>query len=239
MQKTRLFTKVSAILLAGGIGSRMNSQTPKQFLQLAEKPIARYSFDIFSAMSEIDEIIVVCLPEYRDLFESFLHPLPNAVSRLNKHLTFALPGERRQDSVYNGLMEASQDSHFICIHDAARPFIDEALVRRALDAGFAHGAATVGMPVKFTVKQSDKHHFVHSTPDRAYIWEIQTPQVIRKDILQEGFNYANKNHLTVTDDVSLVELLGKEVKLVEGSHINLKITVPTDLMIAQNYLSPF
>lgn len=229
MQKTRSFTKVSAILLAGGIGSRMNSQTPKQFLQLAEKPIARYSFDIFSAMSEIDEIIVVCLPEYRDLFEILS----------DKHLTFALPGERRQDSVYNGLMEASHDSNFICIHDAARPFIDEALVRRALDAGFAHGAATVGMPVKFTVKQSDKHHFVRSTPDRAYIWEIQTPQVIMKDLLHQGFNYANKNHLTVTDDVSLVELLGKEVKLVEGSHINLKITVPTDLMTAQNYLSPF
>lgn len=229
MQKTLSSNKISAILLAGGIGTRMNSQKPKQFLHLAEKPIARYSFDIFFAMSEIDEIIVVCLPEYRDLFE-----VPS-----NKRLTFAWPGERRQDSVYNGLMKASQDSHFICIHDAARPFIDEALVRRALDAGLIHGAATVGMPVKFTVKQSDKHHFVHSTPDRAYIWEIQTPQVIRKDLLHEGFDYANQNQLTVTDDVSLVELLGKEVKLVEGSHINLKITVPTDLMIAQNYFSPF
>lgn len=228
MQKTHSLTRFSAILLAGGIGSRMNSQIPKQFLQLAEKPISRYSFDIFSAMSEIDEIIVVCLPEYCGLFES-----------LSKHVTFALPGDRRQDSVYNGLMKVSKNSNFICIHDAARPFIDEELVKRALDAGFAHGAATVGMPVKFTIKQSDEHHFVRSTPDRTYIWEIQTPQVIRKDLLQEGFNYAIENNLTVTDDVSLVELLGKKVKLVEGSHINLKITVPSDLMIAQNYFSPF
>lgn len=229
MYNTHSFAKISTILLAGGIGSRMQPEKPKQFLKVRDKAIVRFSFDVFLAMPEIEEIIVVCLPEYRDLFE-----IPINLERFHKQLKFALPGERRQDSVYNGLMQASNDNNFICIHDGARPFIDEALVRRALEAGISHGAATVGMPIKFTIKQSDKHHFVHSTPDRAFIWEIQTPQVVRKDLLQAGFNYANENNLTVTDDVSLVELLGKEVKLIEGSHTNLKITVPADLTIAEN-----
>lgn len=218
--------KISVILLAGGKGSRMQSKQPKQFLQLANKPIACFSFDVFGDMAEIDEIVVVCLPEYRHLFKC-----PE-----NKSLTFALPGDRRQDSVYNGLMKTSNESDFICIHDGARPFIDQKLVRRALNAGISHGAATVGMPIKFTVKQSDEKQFVQSTPDRSFMWEIQTPQVIKKAYLQAGFNYANEKNLTVPDDVSLVELLGKEVKLVEGSHINLKITVPADLVIAESFL---
>lgn len=227
MQTTPSAHKVSAILLAGGIGSRMQSHQSKQFLELQGKPIILYSYELLLTIPEIKEIIIVCLPEYRELF----------TNPTDKHIAFALPGKRRQDSVYNGLMEASKDSTLICIHDGARPFIDEALVTRVLDAGIKYGAATVGMPIKFTIKQSDKEHFVQSTPDRELIWEIQTPQVIHKDLLLAGFKYANENNLTVTDDTSLVELLGKEVKLIEGSHMNLKITVPSDLIIAENYFS--
>jgi len=274
---------ISVILLAGGSGSRMQSSVPKQFLTLGSKPIARYSFDLFMSMPEIDEIIVVCSPESRGLFiaensklnletavqdgkvvrdfdvESLAAgsnhsqkvkappavsgygskdcvnlPSSTAVSRL-KRVSFALPGNRRQDSVYHGLQATSY--HLICIHDAARPFIDKALVLRALEAGSQCGAAAVGLPLKFTIKEIDSAHFVQQTPDRSKMWEIQTPQVLHREILAKGFEHAYQHQLTVTDDVSLAELIQKPVKLVEGSPLNIKVTVPTDLPIAQHLLN--
>lgn len=217
--------KTTAIIVAGGIGTRMQADIPKQFLSLGDKPVARYSFDLFLSMPEIDEIVVVCAPEYQKLF-----------SAATKPIHFALPGERRQDSVFNGLKATSPSQELVLTHDSARPFIDRALVLRALTAGNQWGAATVGMPVKFTVKVSNPQHFVENTPDRTHIWEIQTPQVLHRNILEEGFRMAHQKGLTVTDDVSLAELVGKEVKLVEGSHMNIKVTVPSDLAIANHLL---
>lgn len=217
--------KTSVILLAGGHGTRMQSAVPKQFLEINQKPIVCYSYDLFMQIPEIDEVIVVCTPEFRSLFCCHSKPV-----------IFALPGERRQDSVFNGLQASSHE--LLCIHDAARPFIDRELVSRVLEAGEQFGAATVGIPVKFTVKEIDSLQFVKNTPDRSHIWEIQTPQVLHRDILIKGFQYANQNKLTVTDDVSLAELIQKQVKLVEGSHTNLKITVPGDLAFAQHFIKP-
>lgn len=213
---------VSAILLAGGRGQRMQAALPKQFLLIHQKPIARYSFELFLEMPEITEIIVVCDPEYRHYFNA----------QTDKKIAFALPGERRQDSVYNGLQEISNHNPLVCVHDSARPLIDRQLVVRVLNAAAEIGAATVGMPVKFTVKESDGNDFVSRTPDRSLMWEIQTPQVIEYALLKKAFTYALENQFTVTDDVSLVELLHAKVKLVTGSHQNLKITFPEDLSIA-------
>lgn len=217
--------KTSAIILAGGMGTRMQSHTPKQFLAINQKTIASYSFELFLTMSEIDEIIVVCPPSFRELF----------TSAQAKPVKFALPGERRQDSLYNGLQASSYE--LICIHDAARPFIDRELVLRVLESGRQHGAATAGVPIKFTIKESDPYNFVKNTPNRANIWEIQTPQALHRNMLIEGFKYARENNLTVTDDVSLAELIGTKVKIVEGSHTNIKLTVPSDLNIAAHLLN--
>jgi 2-C-methyl-D-erythritol 4-phosphate cytidylyltransferase len=219
--------RTSIILLAGGNGTRMQASIPKQYMLLNGKPLARYSFDLFLTMHEIDEIIVVCSSEYQHLFDK---------ESSDKPIRFAAPGKRRQDSVYNGLFASTPSHELVCIHDAARPFIDKELVLRVLNGAKLHGAATSAMPLKFTVKQSNKDSFVCSTPDRSLIWEIQTPQAIKRDLLLEGFHSANSQNLTVTDDVSLVELIGKQVKLVEGSYRNLKVTVPTDFAIAKYFL---
>lgn len=215
---------VSVILLAGGIGSRMQSQVPKQFLMLKNKPIALYSFELFLSLPEVSELVVVCAPQFRHLFTSNQSLIP---------ISFALPGERRQDSVYNGLQAMTLSSSLTCIHDSARPFITEKLIRRVIDAAWDHDAAAPGMPVRFTVKECDGKQVVVSTPDRNNIWEIQTPQVIRTEILKKGFAHALENGLTVTDDVSLVEHLKLPVKLVEGSYNNCKITVPEDLALSE------
>ena len=215
---------ISVILLAGGLGTRMKSALPKHLLPLNQKPIVLYSFEVFRRLPEISEIVVVCDSASYSFFPQ------------EKNVKFASPGQRRQDSVYNGLMQVDPRAELICIHDAARPLLSADVVRRCLQAGIAHGAATVGMPVKFTVKESREGNFVKNTLDRSALWEIQTPQVIKKELLEKGFSIADERNLTVNDDVSLVEHLGHPVKIVEGSYANLKITTQEDLPIAERLL---
>jgi 2-C-methyl-D-erythritol 4-phosphate cytidylyltransferase len=127
----------------------------------------------------------------------------------------------------------SSTAPFVCIHDAARPFISYELVKNVMEEAWMHGAASAAVPIKFTIKEAGRDNFVTHTPERSRIWEVQTPQVIKQEWLQEGFKIAKENNITVTDDVSLVELLSYPVKLVEGTHSNLKITTPEDMLLAE------
>jgi 2-C-methyl-D-erythritol 4-phosphate cytidylyltransferase len=224
--------RCSAILLAGGSGSRMHSHIPKQYLLLGQKPLAIHSFETLLTHPDICELVVVCEEPYFLLFESSADKiLGHQVS-----VRFAPPGQRRQDSVENGLKMVAK-SNLVCIHDAARPFITHSLLDRVLHAAETHGAAATAMPLKFTIKETDAHAFVLRTPDRSKFHEIQTPQALHKDILLQGFSEANRQKLTVTDDVSLAELAGKPVKIVQGSPYNLKVTTPDDLQFASVILS--
>lgn len=215
-------TPFHVVLLAGGTGSRMGKEIPKQYLEVKHKPLARYSFEIFSAMPEVHRLIVVCHPSYQHVFQN------------DSRVCFAEPGARRQDSVFNGLQAIGQEG-LVCIHDAARPFITAALVRKVVKEANVSQAAVLGVSVKGTIKVCDQQQFIQQTPDRSTLWEMQTPQVIHSDLLYRGFEAAHRSQLTVTDDVSLVELLGKKVKVVESCYTNFKVTTPEDL-IFMNYL---
>lgn len=216
---------IGVILAAGGVGSRMKTSIPKQFLMLKGKPIILHSLEVFNSIPEIAEVVIVCAPEFRTQFFS-----DQEMFNINKTtITFANPGSRRQDSVYNGLQSMTMEHEWICIHDAARPYITKPLVERVFIEAQKHGSATAAVPLKFTIKEANAQGMVVNTPDRSALWEIQTPQIIRSNLLKEGFEYANQHQLTVTDDVSLIELLGNEVKLAEGCYSNLKITTPEDL----------
>ncbi|MDP1881132.1 MAG: 2-C-methyl-D-erythritol 4-phosphate cytidylyltransferase [Parachlamydiaceae bacterium] len=219
----------SVVYLSGGVGTRMRREIPKQYLIIDSKPIALYGFECFLTLPEVEEIVVVCEEKYENFFNSLAQPR-------SIHLQFARPGDRRQDSVLSGIQKL-KNNPLVCIHDSARPFIDKDLVRRVVNAGHEHNAATVGMPVKMTIKKCDALKMVTETPQRDFLWEIQTPQVVRLDLLKEGFEFVKKHQQTVTDDVSLVELIGKPVQLVEGSYFNIKITTPEDLVTAEQFVT--
>ncbi len=215
---------ISCILLSGGKGQRFGSVTPKQYHLINNKPIAKYSFDIFNSMEEIDEIIVVCEKEYKNIFIA------------KKNIIFTSPGKKRQDSVFNALQKISPKSDFVCIHDAARPFIDVESVKKVLNDATVHEAAVIGYKAINTMKKCDLEGYVIKTINRSAIWEVQTPQIIKTDLLKKGFDYIKKNNIQVTDDVSIIEAIGKKVKITQGPKKNIKITTIDDLNYAKNIL---
>jgi len=216
----------SVVFLAGGTGTRMGNAVPKQYLPLQGKPLAMHSFEIFLTMPEVTEIVVVCEPNYQYLFLPYQDQI---------ELKFALPGKRRQDSVFNGI-QCLEDNPLVCIHDSARPLITTEMVRRTIQTANDWDAAVLGVRVKATIKICDGAQVIVETPNRDNLWEMQTPQVVRLNILKEGFEEAQLKNLAVSDDVSLVELLGKAVKVVEGSYTNIKVTTPDDMITVEQFL---
>lgn len=211
----------TAILLAGGSGTRFGAPVPKQFIPLNGKIVARHSFDRLVEMKEIDAVVVVCPTFYRSLFPS-LTPV-----------FFADPGERRQDSVFNGLQQVPKETEIVLIHDGARPLADVHLFQETIQAAKEHGAAAVGSPLSSTVKRVDENGRVIETLDRTRTWEIQTPQALNITLLRLGLLKAEEKKLTLTDDTALAELMEAPVQLVKGPATNLKITHPQDLLIIE------
>ncbi|KAG2704306.1 hypothetical protein I3760_06G178000 [Carya illinoinensis] len=225
---------VSVILLAGGKGKRMGASMPKQYLPLLGQPIALYSLYTFSQLIQVKEIIVVCDPSYKDIFEG-------TKGKLCVEVKFALPGKERQDSVYSGLQAVDSSSELVCIHDSARPLVSTGDIEKVFKDGWLNGAAVLGVPVKATIKEANSQFFVVRTLDRKTLWEMQTPQVIKPDLLNKGFELVNRGGLEVTDDVSIVEHLKHPVYITEGSYTNIKtvlqVTTPDDLLLAERIMS--
>ena len=227
---------VAFVLLAGGVGKRMGASMPKQYLPLKGREIALWSLDVISAMDEVGEVVVVCDPSYRDVFE-------NAAEKgwtHGKPLTFAEPGKERMDSVENGLNAVTNGS-LVCIHDSARPLVQADYVRRCFADAAAHGAAVLGVKCKATVKQAqpvgeDGVVMVERTLDRSTLWEMNTPQVIEPALLKRGYEHVRREGAEVTDDVSIVEAIGEKVVITEDSYENLKVTTPEDLISAEGIL---
>ncbi|MDJ0651446.1 MAG: 2-C-methyl-D-erythritol 4-phosphate cytidylyltransferase [Simkaniaceae bacterium] len=206
---------ISLILLGGGRGTRMGSSVPKVFLSLKKREIILHSFELFSSMQEIHEIVVVCPKSYHSYFPS--------------KTLFANPGKERQDSVENGFKKTSGD--IILIHDGARPFVTREDVLTLLREGIPTGAATLGSPVKNTIKQVDQNSLVEKTLDRSLLYEMHTPQLLKRELLEKGLAAAKGQKLT--DDVALAERVGHPVKIVTDSSHNIKITHPIDLKLAE------
>ncbi|KAL2339322.1 hypothetical protein Fmac_013768 [Flemingia macrophylla] len=225
-------SSVSVLLLAGGQGKRMGATMPKQYLPLLGQPIALYSFYTFSHMVEVKEIVVVCDPSYRDIFEGPLYAY--CFSFFSKpSLCFLLINILFQLQIC--LFDPNSD--LVCIHDSARPLVLSGDVRKVLKDGLLNGAAVLGVPLKATIKETNSESFVVKTLDRKTLWEMQTPQVIKPELLKKGFELVNREGLEVTDDVSIVEHLKHPVYVTEGSYTNIKVTTPDDMLLAERILN--
>ncbi|KAK4532705.1 hypothetical protein CCYA_CCYA13G3562 [Cyanidiococcus yangmingshanensis] len=232
---------VSVILLAGGVGSRMRADRPKQFLQLCGQTVSERSLSLFLGMPEVTQIIIVVEKRYREAYFG-------RYVLLDKRIVFADPGLERQDSVRSGLelvpdttdrVRDDTDDILVCVHDSARPLVSRACIRSCLRDASIYGAAVIGVPCKATIKESEDGQFVTRTIERNRLWEIQTPQVIRARLLRHGFEYAQRKGLRVTDDVSVVEMLDNAhypVKITMGEYANIKLTTPEDMILAEMIL---
>lgn len=228
--------KCTAIVLAAGQGKRMGTKVQKQYLEILGKPVLFYSLDTFQKSDIIDEIILVVgenQEEYcqKEIVEKF------GITKASK---IVRGGSERYDSVWNGLQVMTEDG-FVFIHDGARPFVTEEILAHAYKAVQEEKACVVGMPAKDTIKIVDDNRFAKETPDRNYVWLVQTPQVFETSLIKKAYSLLMKQEIIqVTDDAMVVEkMLQRNVKLVEGSYENIKITTPEDLKIAETILSNY
>lgn len=224
--------KYAAIVLAAGSGKRMNSQVHKQYLIIQDRPVLYYSLKAFED-SAVDEIVLVvgkgeeefCRKEIVDKYG------------ISKVKAIVEGGKERYHSVFEGLKQTS-DADYVLIHDGARPFVKQEIIRRCMQEVQKYQACVVGMPVKDTIKIADEEGYAKQTPDRKNVWMIQTPQTFSYALIYEAYEEMLKTEDTaITDDAMVLERIkGKKSKLIEGSYRNIKITTPEDLLIANVYL---
>ena len=234
---------VGFVLLAGGTGSRMKANMPKQFLSLCGVPVLHHSLSLFlDRLKDHAEshgkkgppfVILVMDPKYQPEYQPI-------VDKYAGRLAFANPGVERQGSVENGLSKlvelANGSCSYVAVHDSARPLVTVKEITNVVRDAKEHGAAVLGVPCKATIKESEDGSLVLRTIPRKRLWEVHTPQVIKIDTLQRGFTKVQAEGLEVTDDVSIVEALGEPVKLTLGEYTNLKITTPEDMSVAESIL---
>lgn len=226
--------KTTAIVLAAGKGSRMQSDIPKQHMELNGYPVLYYALKVFQD-SFVDEIILVC----REVDIPFCQKEVVEKYHLSKVKTIVAGGKERYQSVKKGI-QAIEESDYVYIHDGARPFITQDILRRVQEKVEKCNACVVGMPVKDTIKIADEDGKIKDTPDRNYVWQIQTPQVFSYDIIKTAYEKLEESTDTnFTDDAMVVEkMLQYPVQLVMGSYENIKITTPEDMKIGCLYCAP-
>lgn len=221
---------ISAIVLAGGRGKRMNYHKSKQFIEIKGKPVLVYTLEKFIYNKSIDEVILV-LPEDEVDYckKEVLQRYSLKVDRI------VIGGKERQDSVFNAL-EAMEKSNIVLIHDGARPFINEKIIEEGIKYANIYGAAAPGVTPKDTIKVKNEDNISVDTPDRNMLVAVQTPQCFKYDEIYQCHRKIKEENAIVTDDTSVVERYGHKVYLYEGDYTNIKITTPEDLILAERLI---
>lgn len=224
---------ISAVIVAAGKGTRMNMDINKQYLEICGVPVLARTLQVFEDCRFINEIVLV-VNEYE-----ILYCKQNIVDEFGftKVRTMVAGGIERQDSVYNGLQEVDKSCDIVLIHDGARPFVNEKNIISSIHAAYEFDACCIAVPVKDTIKRSDKDDFVVETLDRSSLWLIQTPQAFKYELIMYAHKKALEDGFTGTDDASLVERLGHKPKLVMGGYDNIKITTREDISVAEAILN--
>jgi len=217
--------KVYAIIPSGGLGKRANSPLPKQYLKSNGKEIIAYTLDIFQKSDLIDGIIIAAQKDYFSLLEEL-----KVKYCFSKILNITEGGKERQNSVFNALKSIPPGTdNLVVVHDAVRPLLSQNILINAIETAKKHGSAVVAVKTNDTTIHGNE--FVQSYADRKEILFVQTPQVFLFKILFDAMKKAKEEKFIGTDESMLVHRLGYEIKIVEGSSLNFKITNSDDIKL--------
>lgn len=217
---------LSAIIVAAGSSQRIGFD--KLFAIIADKPTIAHAIRAFERAGSVSEIIVVARKDRHDDIRK--------ISRnedFKKVRSIIAGGEHRQDSVRAGLDRLSAGVEYAAVHDAARPLITSKQIERVFEQCRVHGAAVLAEPVTDTLKRADGGVIVTGSVDRKHLYAMQTPQIFKREVIEEAYRIAQAKNVSVTDEVSAVELLGHKAVLVLNDDFNFKITYPRDLALAE------
>lgn len=234
-------SRFAAIVLAAGKGKRMNSDVQKQYMCLGGKPLIYYSLKVFEE-SPVRDIVLVTGEEEteycrKEIVEKY---------GFRKVMAVAAGGKERYHSVYEGLKCLEEqggyaEGDYVMIHDGARPLIDNGIISRISEDACRYGACAAGMPSKDTVKLADGEGFAKITPERSGVWMIQTPQAFSYDLIWQAYKKMmsrEEYQQGITDDAMVIESMTQQrVKLTEGSYMNIKVTTPEDIPMAETFLA--
>lgn len=215
---------VTAVVPAAGIGSRMRSEKPKQYLKLGQQTVIEYTLQRLLSYPRIQEVIVVISPN-----DHYFQTLPIAQ---HASIRIALGGSERADSVFSGLQMVQTE--WVMVHDAARPCLcwsDLDNLIQAAEQSEQQGVI-LAKPVSDTIKRVGQSHVINQTVDRRPLWHALTPQMFPTIRLQTALEQGLTQHLPLTDEASAMELAGYSPRVVQGRNDNIKITVPEDLALA-------
>ena len=222
---------VSAVISAGGAGRRMGGDIPKQFIDVAGKPLLLHTLQKFEDHKSIDEIVVVSPYEYIDTTGEMIKK--QGIKKVSKIVP---GGAERMDSVAAGLNAVSDNADIILIHDGVRPLVAESDIEAVIEKANETGAAILALPVRDTIKRVEQGAIVN-TLNRSILWRAQTPQAFRAEIIKNAYKEAISKGFKATDDAQVVEMTGICVSVIKGAGPNLKVTDKNDLSIVSLLLS--
>lgn len=218
----------SAVILAGGTGSRVGAEIPKQHLIIDGIEVVVRSMLAFEKSALVDEIVIVCLDGESELYSQY-----KSKYGISKLTAITAGGNSRSESALKGFESISKKAKYVAIHDAARCLTEPDEIDAVIREAYKHRCATAAMKCTDTVKIADTNGFISETPDRSKLYLAATPQVFDAKIYMTAAYSAKKDKVSVTDDNSMAERLGFRIKLVETRSTRMKITHPDDIIIAE------
>ncbi|HVO57970.1 MAG TPA: 2-C-methyl-D-erythritol 4-phosphate cytidylyltransferase [Dongiaceae bacterium] len=230
-------TRITAILPAAGLGTRMGGETPKQFLELDGAPILLHTLRRLASCDQITEIVLATRADEIERMEERCR-----AEKLRQTVRVVKGGATRQESVAAALATVIDDTALVAVHDAVRPFVTREQICRVIEEAKKCGAAILGIPAMDTVKEVKRASLpedvalITGTIPRERVVLAQTPQVFRTPLLKEAFAKAAADGVNASDEAGLVERLGHDVHVVAGTERNIKITKPADMELARFYL---
>ncbi len=221
----------TAVIVAAGKGKRMGTDISKQFLPLCGKEILAHTVEVFERAVNIRDIVLVTgadsQQDVKDMVQEY---------GWNKVVSVVIGGKERQDSVWNCLQAVAEDTEIVLIHDGVRPFVTEDILNHSIETALEMGGCVAGVPAKDTIKVCNGENIAVATPDRSTLWQIQTPQTFRRELIVNAYEKAKDGGFIGTDDASMAEYSGYPVKVIMGSYRNIKITTKEDLLIGEAFI---